>query len=114
MSPRPPALMVPGRTESARAPPWWSRQVGCRDASSHHACDKRLRGQAGDGVDPRGAVAAVPTAQAEREFCHAHVGMGAWVGQHLGGVHACLTTAGAARRDETSMHRRRSHPAASY
>ena len=23
-----------------------------------------------------------------------------WMGQHLGGVHACLTTAGAARRDE--------------
>ncbi len=27
-------------------------------------------------------------------------GMGAWVGQHFGGVHACLTTAGVARRDE--------------
>ena len=80
--------------------PWWSRQVGCREASSNHACDKRLLGQAGDGVDPRGAVAAVPTAQAEREFCHAHVGMGAWVGQYFGGVHACLTTAGAACRDE--------------
>ena len=30
----------------------------------------------GDGVDPRGAVAAVPTAQAEREFGHSHAGMG--------------------------------------
>ena len=27
-------------------------------------------------------------------------GWGAWVGQHFGGVHACLTTAGAACRDE--------------
>ena len=26
--------------------------------------------------------------------------MGAWMGRHLGGVHACLTTAGVARRDE--------------
>ena len=34
----------------------------------------------------------------------------AWMGQHLGRVHACLTTAGAARRDETSTPRRRSHP----
>ena len=37
-------------------------------------------------------------------------GNGAWMGQHLGRVHACLTTAGAARRDETSTPRRRSHP----
>ena len=49
---------------------------GCREPPSNHAGDKRLRGQAGDGVDPRGAVAAVTTAQAEREFCHAHVGDG--------------------------------------
>ena len=67
---------------------------------SHHPGDKRLLGQAGDGVDPRGAVAAVPTAQVGREFGHAHVGMGAWMGQNFGGVHACLTTAGVARRDE--------------
>ena len=37
-------------------------------------------------IDPRGAVAAVPTAQVEREFGHAHTGMGAWMGQHRGGV----------------------------
>ena len=79
--------------------PWWSWKVGCRDAPSHHPGDTRVRAQAGDGVDPRGAVAAVPTAQADRERCHAHAGMGAWMGQHLGGVHACLTTAGVARRD---------------
>ena len=36
----------------------------------------------------------------DRECYHAHAGMGAWMGQHLGGVHACLTTAGVARRDE--------------
>ena len=92
----------------------WSRQVGCRESPSNHAGDKRLRGQAGDGVDPRGAVAAVTTAQAEREFCHAHVGMGAWVGQHLGGIHACLTTAGTACRDEHPCTVGASHPAASY
>ncbi len=74
-------------------------QEPCTKASNHPG-DKRLLGQTGDGVDPRGAVAAVATAQAEREFCHAHVGMGAWVGQHFGGVHPCLTTAGAACRDE--------------
>ena len=59
---------------------------GCREAPSHHPGDTRLRGQAGDGVDPRGAVAAVPTAQAEREFCQTHAGMGAGMRQHVGGV----------------------------
>ena len=63
-----------------------SRNVGCREAPLNHPCDKRLLGQAGDGIDPRGAVAAVPTAQVEREFSHAHAGMGAWMGQHRGGV----------------------------
>ena len=77
-----------------------SRKVACREAPLNHSGDKRLLGQAGDGVDPRGAVSAVPTAQADRECCHAHAGMGAWMGQDLGGVHACLTTAGVARRDE--------------
>ena len=61
---------------------------------------RHTRAKASDGVDPRGAVATVPTAQAEREVGHAHMGMGAWVGQHLGGVHACLTTAGVARSDK--------------
>ena len=41
-----------------------------------------------------------PAAQAERELGHAHIGMGAWMGQDPGGVHVCLTTAGATRRDE--------------
>ena len=77
-----------------------SRKVECREAPSHHPGDKRLLGHAGDGVDPRGSAAAVPTTQADREFCHEHAGMGAWMGQHLGGVHACLTTAVVARRDE--------------
>ena len=80
--------------------PWWSRYVGCREAPSDHPGDKRPLGQAGDGGDPLGAVAAVPTAQADREFGHAHAGMGAWMGQYLDGVHACLTTAGVARRNE--------------
>ena len=40
-----------------------------------------------------------PTAWADRESCHAHVGMGAWVGQHRGGVHACLTPAGVEHLD---------------
>ena len=47
----------------------------------------------------RGAVAAGPTAWADRESCHAHVGMGAWVGQHRGGDHACLTPAGVEHLD---------------
>ena len=34
----------------------------CREAPLHHPGDKRLRAQAGDGVDPRGAVAAAPKA----------------------------------------------------
>ena len=77
-----------------------SRKIECREAPSHHPGDTRVRAQAGDGVDPRRSAAAVATAQADREFCHAHAGMGAWMSQHLGGVHACLTTAGVARRDE--------------
>ena len=36
----------------------------------------------------RGAVAAVPTAQADRECCQMRAGMGARMDQHLGGVHA--------------------------
>ena len=64
-----------------------SRKVECREAPSHHPGDTCVRAQAGDGVDPRRSAAAVPTAQADREFCHAHAGMGAWMGQHLGGVH---------------------------
>ena len=35
-----------------------SRKVACREAPSNHPGDKHLRGQAGDGVDPRDAVAA--------------------------------------------------------
>ena len=58
---------------------WWSWKVACREAPLNHPGDTRLRGQAGDGVNPRGAVAAVPTTQADREFCHAHQGMGAWM-----------------------------------
>ena len=58
-----------------------------------HACVRRRA----TGVDPRRSAAAVPTAQADREFCHAHAGMGAWMGQYLGGVHALLTTAVVAR-----------------
>ena len=82
--------------------------------TSNHPGDKRLLGQTGDGVDPRGAVAAVATAQAEREFGHAHVGMG--------GVGGSAPRRGPPVSDDrrcrmsrrTSMHRRRSHPAASY
>ena len=59
-----------------------------------------MRAQAGNGVDPRGAVAVVPTAQADRECCHAHARMRAGVGQYFGGVHTCLTTAGVARSDK--------------
>ena len=60
---------------------------------------RRVRAPAGDGVDPRGSVAAVPTAQADRECCSAHGGwVRGWV-QYLGRVHAYLPTAGVARRD---------------
>ena len=41
--------------------------MACREAPLNHPGDKRLLGQASDGVDPRGAVAAIPTAQADRE-----------------------------------------------
>ena len=81
-----------GRVTARDAPPvvpWLSRQVGCCGAESHHPGDTCLRAQAGDGVDPRGSVAAVPTAKADRECCQTHAGMGAWMGQYLGGVHAC-------------------------
>ena len=96
-------LRAVGRVTARDVPPvvfLLSRKVACREAPSNYPGDKCLRAQAGDGVDPRGAVAAVPTAQADREFGHAHAGMGAWVGQHLGGVHTCLTAAGVTRRDE--------------
>ena len=90
-----------GRVTARDVPPvvfLLSRKVECREAPSHHPGDTRVRAQAGDGVDPRRSAAAVPTAQADREFCHAHAGMGAWMGQYLGGVHGYLTTAGCAFR----------------
>ena len=96
-------LRVVGRVTARSASPvvpWLSQQVECREAPSNHSGDTRLRALASGGVDPRGSVAAVLTAQADREFGHAHAGMGAWMGQHLDGVHACLTPAGVARRDE--------------
>ena len=83
-------LRAAGRVTARDVPPvvfLLSRKVECREAPSHHPDDTRLLGQAADGVDPRGSVSAVPTAQAERECCHPHARMGAWMGQHLGGVH---------------------------
>ena len=85
----PNSLRAAGRVTARDVPsvvPWWSRKVECREGPLGHPGDKCLRGQAGDGVDPRGAVAAVPTAQAEREFSDAHAGMGAGKGQPLGGL----------------------------
>ena len=96
-------LHTDGRVTARDVPPvdfLLSRKVECREAPSDHPGDPRVRAQASDGVDPRGAVAIVPTAQADRECCHGHAGMGAWMGRHLGGVHVCLTTAGVARRNE--------------
>ena len=96
-------LRAAGRVTARDVPPvvpWLSWKVGCREAPLNHPGDTRLRAQAGDGVDPHGSVAAVPTAQAERECCQTRAGMGAWMGQYLDRVPACLTTAGVARRDE--------------
>ena len=110
-------LHTDGRVTARDVPPvdfLLSRKVECHEAPSDRPGDTRVRAQAGDGVDPRDAVAVVPTAQADRECCHAHAGMGAWIGQHLGGVHVCLTIAGASTSQRTSTRRRGSHPAASY
>ena len=96
-------LRAAGRVTARDVPPvvpWLSWKVGCREAPLNHPGDTRLRAQAGDGVDPHGSVAAVPTAQAERECCQTRAGMGAGMGQYLDRVPACLTTAGVARRDE--------------
>ena len=61
-----------------------------REAPSHHPGDQRPLGQADDGVDPRGAVVPVPTAQADRECGHAHERMDAWMDQYRGGgMSAC-------------------------
>ncbi len=83
------------------------------EAPLNHPGDTRLRAQAGDGVDPRGVVAAVPTAQTDREFCHAHAGMSAWMGQH----YRCNTRRNGAERyvfetggmKECELERRSTH-----
>ena len=72
-----------GRVTARDGPPvvfLLSRKMACRETPSNYPDDKRLRVQAGDGVDPRGAVAAVPTAQPDRECCQTHVGMCAGMG----------------------------------
>ena len=76
-------LHAVGRVTARDVPPvvfLLSRKVACREAPSNHSGDKRLLGQAGDGVDPRGAVAAVSTAQADRECCPNACGDGCWDG----------------------------------
>ena len=96
-------LHAVGRVAARDGPPvvfLLSRKVACREVPSNHPGAARLRAPVGDGVDPRGSVAAVPTAQADRECCQTHPGMRAWMGQHLSGFHTCLTPAGVARRDE--------------
>ena len=48
-------LRAAGRVTARDVPPvvpCLSRTVACREASSNHPGNKRLRGQAGDGVDP--------------------------------------------------------------
>ena len=62
-----------GRVTARDVPPvlfLLSRKVVCRQAPLDHPSDKQLLAQAGDWVDPRGSVVAVPTA---------HAGMGAWM-----------------------------------
>ena len=87
-------LRVASRITARDVPPVFfllSRKVGCREAPLNHPGDTRLLGQAGDGGDPRGAVAAVTTAQAEREFGHAHAGMRVWMDHISAGSQTCLS-----------------------